>query len=160
MRQRSVVREKQADFHYEQGQFVLAASYYAETAVPLEQVAMKFLAKETKLSDILASAPRPDQQQPSIVGDGSDQTAAATEADPWATHDALQIYLTKTLEKIAARGSPDAKTQQRTLLATWILELFLKKLKFCKTAPTQRIRDDLYSWMGENVVQVLIYPPL
>ncbi|OZJ06836.1 hypothetical protein BZG36_00188 [Bifiguratus adelaidae] len=83
--QRDKVLTMQANDYFEQGRWSMSAKYYAESAVPFEEVVLKFVEKDER--------------------------------------DALKVYLLTRLERLRK-----SDITQRTIIATWLVEIFLSKL--------------------------------
>jgi hypothetical protein len=134
-RQRDSVLIAQANHYFDEHQWILAANYYAQTSARLEHVALKFIQAETMPLEATYSQ--------SLV----DQRALA--------QDALRAYLAQKLQTLQ---SSDAT--QRTLLATWLIELHLKRLnaRFAVTSTGNdrllQYREEFYAWLALYDVKV------
>jgi hypothetical protein len=132
----------QGDFYFQQKRLLLAAKYYALSSLPLEDVVMQFQF-ESPLAAMVTdrSTPGPDDIDSELK-------------NTLLLNDALRTYLTQKMKLLQMEDAT-----QRTLLAMWILELFLKKISLMRKdhpSELQQCQSDFDAWIASPAIQVHI----
>lgn len=154
---RTVVLEAQAEFYFNKGRFLLAANYFAQAETAFETVVLKFMDVKPALLDQLAA--QSPQMSPATASSNASAILLQSDSAQYAAlrgavQDALKSYL---LLKFGQLGAADAT--QRTLLATWLLELYLKRLNSYDDAQaTARafLRDEFVKWVTMDAVRLAL----
>lgn len=106
--QREQVNNAQADHHFQQGAYELAATIYAKTQRSFEEVTLKFVNHDSKKSS---------------AGMATGQLSGALARQGADVRNALKTYLQSKLDHL----QPQDLTQQ-TMICTWLTEIYLDNL--------------------------------
>ncbi len=141
--------EKQADFYFAQGRFLLAANYYAQAETQFETVVLKYMNISSATIAKLAL------EVPSTGGAVGQSDSARFAKIEGAIHESLRSYLIQKFKKLPAESAT-----QRTLIATWLLEMFLRHLN-TKDFDEQKeaymvVQAELFEWLLSPGVKVFL----
>lgn len=134
----------QGDHYFAMGRFHVAASLYAQTVAPLEEVALRFMNIDPEvMAALVADLP---------AGSAAQSDSARYALVQNSIQDALKLYLVEKLNRLESN-----ETTQKVLLATWIAEMYMKQLNACEGEAKDKLSDvrtEFYQWLALPHVKV------